>query len=167
MTSEATETTIRTSVVVSASQEKSFSVFTEHIGSWWPPDHHILQGELAEMIFEPHVGGTVYDRATDGTECHWGQVLAYDPPHRFVITWNINLQWQLEPDPAKVSEIEVSFVPEGPTETRVELIHRHLDRHGPGWEQMRDGVASPEGWRQGLARFAAKAATPESVEGRS
>jgi uncharacterized protein YndB with AHSA1/START domain len=166
MTSQATDTAVQTSVVVSASQDHAFSVFTADIGSWWPPEHHILQGELAEMVFEPHVGGSVYDRATDGTECRWGHVLAYDPPRRFVITWNINLQWELEPDPAKVSEIEVSFVPQAPTETRVELTHRHLDRHGPGWEQMRDGVASPDGWGQGLARFATKAATSESDEGR-
>jgi uncharacterized protein YndB with AHSA1/START domain len=165
MTSQVADTAVRTSVVVSASQEHAFSVFTEGIGSWWPPDHHILQGELAEMVFEPHVGGAVYDRATDGSECRWGQVLAYDPPHRFVITWNINLQWQLESDATKVSEIEVSFFPEGPATTRVELTHRHLDRHGPGWEQVRDGVGSPDGWQQGLTRFAAAAAaaTPRSA----
>ena len=163
MTSQVADTAVRTSVVVSASQEHAFSVFTEGIGSWWPPDHHILQGELAEMVFEPRVGGAVYDRATDGSECRWGQVIAYDPPHRFVITWNINLKWQLESDATKVSEIEVSFLPEGPTMTRVELTHRHLDRHGPGWEQMRDGVGSPDGWQQGLTRFAAAAATPRSA----
>ena len=107
------------------------------------------------MVFEPHVGGSVYDRATDGTECRWGEVLAYDPPRRFVITWNINLQWQLETDKANVSEVEVTFVPDGPNATRVELTHRHLERHGPGWEQIRDGVGSPDGWKRGLALFAA------------
>ena len=60
MTSQAADTTVQSSVIVSASQEHAFSVFTEGIGSWWPPDHHILQGELAEMVFEPHVGGAVY-----------------------------------------------------------------------------------------------------------
>ncbi len=113
-----TDTEVRTSVVVSASREHAFSVFTEGIGSWWPPDHHILQGELAEMVFEPRVGGAVYDRATDGTECRWGRVLAYEPPHRFVITWNINLQWQLETSPENVSEIEVTFHSESAATTR-------------------------------------------------
>ena len=163
MTSPATDTAVRTSVVVSASPEHAFSVFTEGIGSWWPPDHHILQGELAEMVFEPRVGGAVYDRAVDGTECRWGRVLAYEPPHRFVVTWNINLQWQLESDPAQVSEIEVIFRPAGDTSTEVELTHRHLDRHGPGWEQMRDAVGSPDGWNRGLARFAERATAPRSV----
>jgi uncharacterized protein YndB with AHSA1/START domain len=149
-------------VVVSASQAHAFSVFTEGIGSWWPPEHHLLQGELAEMVFEPHVGGAVYDRATDGTECRWARVLAYEPPHRFVITWNINLQWQLESDLIKVSEVEVTFLPESATTTRVELIHRHLDRHGPGWEQMRDAVASSDGWEHGIARFADRVAALSS-----
>jgi uncharacterized protein YndB with AHSA1/START domain len=156
MTSQTADTAVQTSVVVSASQEHAFSVFTEGIGSWWPPDHHILQGELAEMVFEPHVGGAVYDRATDGTECRWGRVLAYEPPHRFVITWNISLEWQLEEDPDKVSEIEVTFVTE--SMTRVELTHRNLDRHGPGWEQMRDAVGSPDGWQRSLDLFAAQVA---------
>jgi uncharacterized protein YndB with AHSA1/START domain len=156
MTPSATDPEVRTSVVVAASQEKAFRVFTEGIGSWWPPDHHILQGELAEMIFEPYAGGDVYDRASDGTECRWGRVLAYEPPRRFVITWNISLQWQLETDRGKVSEVEVTFEPEG-TDTRVQLVHRHLDRHGPGWEQMRDAVGSPDGWQRGLELFARQA----------
>ncbi len=163
MTSPATDSAVQASVVVSASQEHAFSVFTEGIGSWWPPEHHILEGELAEMVFEPLVGGAVYDRATDGAECRWGRVLAYDPPHRFVITWNINLQWQLESDLTKVSEIEVTFIAESPTTTRVELTHRNLERHGPGWKQMRDGVASPDGWQLGLARFAEQAVASRSV----
>jgi uncharacterized protein YndB with AHSA1/START domain len=163
MTDQSTDTEVRTFVVVSASQEHAFSVFTEGIGTWWPADHHILQGELAEMVFEPRVGGAVFDRASDGSECRWAQVLAYEPPHRFVITWNISLQWQLESDPTKVSEIEVMFYPEGLSKTRVELIHRHLDRHGPGWEQMRDAVASPDGWQHGLTRFAAQAAELGSI----
>jgi uncharacterized protein YndB with AHSA1/START domain len=106
------------------------------------------------------VGGAVYDRASDGSECRWGRVLAYEPPHRFVITWNINPQWQLETDQEKVSEIEVAFIAESPATTRVELTHRYLERRGPGWEQMRDGVASPDGWKRGLARFAEQTAAP-------
>jgi uncharacterized protein YndB with AHSA1/START domain len=83
------------------------------------------------------------------------RVLAYGPPSRVVISWDINVQWQLESDPDRTSEIEVRFIPEGPTRTRVELEHRHLDRHGEGWEQMRDAVGSPDGWNVGLARLAA------------
>ena len=80
MTMQATETSVRTSITVEAPIERAFTVFTEGIGTWWPPEHHILQGELAEMVFEPHEGGHVYDRAVDGSECRWARVLAYEPP---------------------------------------------------------------------------------------
>ncbi len=154
MTAHATDTQVQTSVVVQASAERAFSVFTQDIGSWWPPDHHILQGELAEMVFEPHEGGHVIDRAVDGSECRWARVLVYEPPTRFVISWDISLEWQIETDPERTSEVEVRFVPEASDRTRVELVHRHLERHGPGWEQMRDAIRSPEGWTKGLRRFA-------------
>jgi len=105
-------------------------------------------------VFEPRVGGHVYDRGVDGSECRWARVLAFDPPTRFVISWDINLQWQLETDPARTSEIEVRFTADGADRTRVELEHRNLDRHGDGWEQMRSAVGAPEGWDLGLQRFA-------------
>ena len=154
MTAQATDTAVHTSIVVEAPADRAFSFFTDDIGKWWPPEHHLLQGELAEMVFEPRVGGHIIDRGTDGSECRWARVLAYDPPRRVCFTWDINLRWQLETDPAKTSEIEVTFTPDGPARTRVVLTHRHLDRHGDGWEQMRDAVSS--GWS--LARFAEVAA---------
>jgi uncharacterized protein YndB with AHSA1/START domain len=155
MSTQTTETSVERSVVVEAPAERAFAVFTDGIGSWWAPEHHILEAELTEMVFEPRVGGHVIDRGVDGSECRWARVLAYEPPTRVVISWDINLQWQLESDPDRTSEIEVRFVPEGPTRTRVELEHRHLDRHGEGWEQMREAVGSRDGWDTGLARLAA------------
>jgi len=154
MTAQATDTSVHTSIVVDAPRERAFSFFTDEIGKWWPPEHHILQGELAEMVFEPREGGHIYDRAVDGSECRWSRVLVYEPPERVVFSWDISLQWQIETDPAKTSEVEIRFVAEGPTQTRVELEHRNLDRHGEGWEQMRDAVGSPDGWGVGLRRFA-------------
>jgi len=151
-------TSIRTSIVVDTPIDRAFATFTEDIGGWWPPEHHILEGELAEMVFEPRVGGNVYDRGVDGSECRWARVLAYEPPHRVVISWDISLRWQLEHDVRKSSEVEVRFVPETPERTRVELEHRHIDRHGEGWENMRDSVGSPEGWDTGLQRFATRVA---------
>jgi uncharacterized protein YndB with AHSA1/START domain len=158
MTVQEAAATVRESIVVDAPVQRAFSVFTEDIGSWWPEDHHILEGELAEMVFEPRVGGHVYDRATDGSECRWARVLAYEPPHRVVFSWDISLAWNIESDPAKTSEVEVRFVPEGTERTRVELEHRHIERHGDGWERMRDAVGSPGGWRRGLEAFATRAA---------
>ena len=154
MTTQATDTAVRTEVVVEAPIEHAFSVFTEGIGSWWRPDHHILEGELAEMVFEPRVGGHVFDRGADGSECRWARVLAYEPPKRVVISWDINTQWQLETDRERTSEVEVRFVPEGADRTRVTLEHRNLDRHGEGWEGMRAAVGSPEGWSEGMRGFA-------------
>jgi len=154
MSMQAADTSVGTSIVVEASPERAFAVFTEEIGSWWDPDHHLLDSALAEMIFEPRVGGHVYDRGVDGSECRWARVLAYEPPERFVISWDINLQWKIETDLEKTSEVEVRFIPEGAGRTRVELEHRHLDRHGDGWEQMRDSVGAPDGWGGSMQRFA-------------
>ena len=153
MTAQATDTSVTTSIVVEAPIETAFSVFTEDMASWWPPGHHILEGELKEMVFEARAGGRVFDRGVDGSECAWARVLAYEPPNRVVLSWDINLEWQLETDSARASEAEVRFVAETPTRTRVELEHRHLDRHGEGWEQMRDAVGSDGGWTGVLGHF--------------
>jgi uncharacterized protein YndB with AHSA1/START domain len=155
MSVEAAQTTVRTATTVRAPIERAFSVFTEGIASWWPPTHHILQAEIAEMVFEPFEGGHVIDRGVDGSECRWARVLAYEPPHRVVISWDIDPRWQIETDPERTSEVEVRFTSEAPDRTRVELEHRHLDRHGDGWESVRDAVGSPEGWN--LRSFAAAA----------
>jgi uncharacterized protein YndB with AHSA1/START domain len=152
-----TDVSVHTSVTVDAPIERAFDVFTAGIASWWPPEHHLLTAELADMTFEPRVGGHIIDRGVDGSECRWARVLVYDPPRRVVFSWDISLEWQVQLDPAKTSEVEVRFRAEGPDRTRVELEHRHLDRHGDGWEGMRDAVGSPNGWPHGLEMFAAAA----------
>ena len=153
MSTQTANTSVTSSVVVGAPIEKAFSVFTDGIATWWSPDHHVLQTELAEMVFEPREGGFIYDRGVDGSECRWARVLVYQPPHRLVFSWDISLQWQIELDPTRTSEVDVRFTAEGPRRTRVELEHRHIDRHRDGWEQMRDAVGSPDGWAVGLRRF--------------
>jgi uncharacterized protein YndB with AHSA1/START domain len=155
MSTQLAGSSVTTSTVVEAPIDHAFEVFTVGMGTWWPADHHILEGELKEMVFEPHVGGHIRDIATDGRESRWSRVLAYEPPTRVVFSWDINLQWQIETDPARCSEVEVRFTPDGDARTLVELEHRHIDRHGEGWERMRDAVGSPGGWD--LGRFAAAA----------
>jgi uncharacterized protein YndB with AHSA1/START domain len=81
-------------------------------------------------------------------------VLAYEPPTRVVISWDISPYWRIETDPDKTSEVEVRFHVESPTQTTVELEHRHLDRHGEGWEGVREGVDADEGWPLYLHRYA-------------
>ena len=158
MSIQTADTAVRTSIVVEAPVERAFDVFTQQMPSWWHPDHHILRGELAEMVFEPRVGGGIYDRGVDGSECRWARVLAYEPPDRVVISWDITPQWQIETDPGKSSEVEVQFIAETPERTRVVLEHRNLDRHGDGWEGVREGVHGDQGWPLYLDRFAARIA---------
>jgi uncharacterized protein YndB with AHSA1/START domain len=146
---------VRRQVVVDAPIETAFSVFTDRFGDFKPAEHNLLAAPIARTVFEPHVGGHIYDRAVDGSECRWARILAYEPPDRVVFSWDIGPQWQVETDPELTSEVEVRFVAESVTRTRVELEHRHLDRHGPGWQSVSDGVGNDEGWPLYLARFAA------------
>jgi uncharacterized protein YndB with AHSA1/START domain len=154
MSTQIRETTVQTQVVVDAPLERAFSFFTEGFGTFKPREHNLLEVAIAETVFEPRVGGYLYDRGVDGSECRWARVLAYEPPDRVVISWDISPQWRLETDLEKTSEVEVRFVAEAPERTRVELEHRNLERHGAGWEALRDGVAGPEGWPLYLERFA-------------
>src|SRR5579859_6684276 len=107
------DTSVRTEVTVGVPVERAFAVFTEEIDSWWDPDHHLLADNYDHMVFEPRVGGHVYDVGKDGSECRWARVLAYEPPHRVVFSWDITTTWEIETDLAKTSEIEVTFTAEG------------------------------------------------------
>jgi uncharacterized protein YndB with AHSA1/START domain len=148
-------TVVHKEVVVNATITQAFAAFTERFGDFKPPEHNLLRAPITETVFEPRVGGHIYDRATDGSECRWARILAYDPPHRVVFSWDIGPQWQVETDPELTSEVEVRFVPDGPDRTRVELEHRHIDRHGPGWQSVADSVDGDQGWPLYLARYAA------------
>jgi uncharacterized protein YndB with AHSA1/START domain len=159
MSTQASETSVRNSIVVEAPIERAFTVFTDGFGTFKPREHNLLEAEIAETVFEPRVGGNIYDRGVDGSECRWARVLAYEPPNRVVFSWDISPQWQLESDPDKTSEVEVRFIAEAPDRTRVELEHRNLDRHGEGWESERDGVGGDQGWPLYLDRFREQMAT--------
>ena len=153
MTTETPATSIRTHVVVAAPIERAFGVFIEEFDRIKPREHNMLGVDIAETVFEPRVGGHIYDRGVDGSECRWARVLAYEPPERVAFSWDISPRWQLETDLERASEVEVRFVAESPQRTRVELEHRHLDRHGDGWEGLREGVSGDQGWPLYLARY--------------
>jgi uncharacterized protein YndB with AHSA1/START domain len=155
MTTQTDGTTVRTDIVVNAPPERAFQMFTERFDQIKPREHNMLGVDIAESVFEPRVGGRVYDRGVDGSECQWGRVLTYEPPMRLVFSWDINPYWLIESDLSKTSEVEVRFVDDGDGRTRVELEHRHLDRHGDGWDGMREGIAGDHGWPLYLERFAA------------
>jgi uncharacterized protein YndB with AHSA1/START domain len=149
----ATIPAIRRSVTVSAPVARAFEVFTDAFNTWWPPSYHIGEADFAEAVIEPREGGRWYERGVDGSECEWGRVLAWEPPHRLVLTWQINGEWKYDGDPGHASEIEVRFTAEGAELTRVEVEHRLLERL-VGGQQMYDAVSAEGGWGTLLEQFA-------------
>jgi uncharacterized protein YndB with AHSA1/START domain len=145
-------------VTVGVPIEKAFRVFTDSFNTWWPHEYHIGQADIAEVILEPREGGRWYERGVDGSECDWGRVLAWEPPHRLVFTWQINGQWQFDPDPGHASEIEVRFTADGPGQTTVDVEHRHFDRLDGG-QAIHGAITGGGGWTlllDGYARAVAK-----------
>jgi uncharacterized protein YndB with AHSA1/START domain len=136
--------------------ERAFQFFTESFKAWWPPQYHIGRADLAEAVLEGRVGGRWYERGVDGTECDWGHVRVWEPPHRLVVTWQINGYWQYDPDPGHASEVEVRFTATGPNQTLVEVRHDQLERLVAG-QQLRDGITGGGGWPSLLEAFASTA----------
>jgi uncharacterized protein YndB with AHSA1/START domain/uncharacterized damage-inducible protein DinB len=151
-------TSVHKSIRVKADAARAFTVFTAAIDTWWPRGHHIGKKPLQKMVVEPRAGGRCFGREADGLECQWGTVTTWEPPHRLVIAWQIDPNWQFDPDLSHASEVEVRFSPEASGMTRVDLDHRHLERHGKDFDRMRVGVAGPGGW-SGLLQLFGKTAT--------
>lgn len=147
-------TTVRSSIVVEAPIERAFRVFTNDFDRIKPREHNMLSVEIAESVLEPRAGGRIFDRGVDGSECQWARVLAYEPPNRLVFSWDISPRWQLEKDPDRTSEVEVRFLAESAERTRVDVEHRYLDRHGEGWQGLREGIGGGDGWPLYLQRLA-------------
>jgi uncharacterized protein YndB with AHSA1/START domain len=146
-------TSVRAAIVVDAPIERAFHVFTGEFDRIKPREHNMLGVEIAETVFEPHAGGRIYDRGIDGSEFQWARVLAFEPPNRVIFSWDLSPQFQIESDLERASEVEVRFIEESVDRTRVELEHRNLDRHGPGWQGARDAVGGDAGWPLYLKRF--------------
>jgi uncharacterized protein YndB with AHSA1/START domain len=153
--SQATDTPVRQSITVNAPIERAFTVFTENIDSWWPREYKIGATDMKAAVLETRLGGRWYEQDVDGSECEWGQVLAWEPPTRVLLSWQISSHWQYEPDQARSTEIEVRFTAESGTRTRVDVEHRRFDRLGPGRDEMHSAVSGEGGWSMMLAGFAA------------
>ena len=147
---------VRKSIRVRASAERAFRVFAAEMDSWWPKTHHIGSSPMKGIVVEGRPGGAIYTDQEDGTQCPWGTVLAWEPPHRFVMAWQVNPDWRYEPELARCSEVEVRFTVDDGT-TLVELEHRDLQRHGGDYVTMREKVNAEGGWGGLLALFGAKA----------
>jgi uncharacterized protein YndB with AHSA1/START domain len=148
---------VRKSLHIRASAERAFRVFTAEMDSWWPKTHHIGSSPMKGIVIEGRRGGAIYTEQEDGTPCPWGTVLAWEPPYRFVMAWQVSPQWQYEPDLEKCSEVEVRFTPADDGTTLVELEHRDLQRHGGACATMREKVNAEGGWGGLLAAFGIKA----------
>jgi uncharacterized protein YndB with AHSA1/START domain len=145
---------VRKTIRVNASAARAFDVFTSGLGKWWPRDHGIGKLPMREAVMETRLGGRWYELGEDGAQTNVGKIIVWEPPARFVMTWDINSQWK--PDTTVSSEVEVRFIAEGANATRVELEHRRFEQMGvEGGEKMRKGVDG--GWPKMLERFKAQA----------
>ena len=162
MTMQTADLTVRKSISVEVPQERAFDVFTAGFDSWWPRSHHIGEAEMAEAILESRAGGRFYERGVDGSECDWGRVLVFDRPHRLVVSWHLQGDWNYDPDPAKASEYEARFIPEGDDRTLVEFEHRNLERHGESAAKISEAVGSDGGWGGLLKAFKEEAEASSS-----
>jgi uncharacterized protein YndB with AHSA1/START domain len=129
---QAADTVVRKEIVVEAPIERAFNVFTDRFGDFKPREHNLLGAPITETTFEPRVGGHIYDRAEDGSECRWARIRAYEPPTRVVFSWDIGPTWQLEPDPANTSEVEVRFV----RRPRPHQGRTRAPPHRPPWPRL-------------------------------
>jgi uncharacterized protein YndB with AHSA1/START domain len=148
---------VRKIMNVQAPLAVAWRVFTEQMGTWWPlAVYKIGKANAVDAIIEPRVGGRWYERGEDGSTCDWGSVLFWEPPSRLLLSWDINADWQY--DPELKTEIEVRFIAVGEDATRVELEHRKLDRYGARRDEMRRIFDTEGDWGRLLAAFAARAA---------
>jgi len=151
---------VRKTIRVDVPQAHAFTVFTEHFGSWWPLATHKIGKQVAvTAIIEPKRGGRWFERSADGTECDWGRVQVWEPPRRLVLTWEVSVDWQ--PDRTIQTEVEVTFVADGPDRTTVHLEHRKLEEYGEQAEMMRSIFDSEGGYGGILQRFANAASSAE------
>lgn len=148
---------VRRTITVAATQQHAFEVFTAGFRTWWPKEYSIGESEMADFVVEPKVGGRWYEVGVDGKECDTGRVTAFEPPERLTLAWHLNGQFQYDPDPAHASEVDIRFIAESPTHTRVELEHRGLERHGTDADAVHGIVDSPGGWTYCLELFAKQA----------
>lgn len=148
-----TATAVKKTLTVACAQQAAFSIFTSSMGNWWPATHHIGSTPFRDIVVEPKTGGRWYEIDEQNEQCQWGHVLAWEPPFRLLLSWHLGPDWKYNPDLSSASEVEVRFVPESSSTTRIELTHRSLERHGAGFEKLRDDIDSPGGWTSLLAEY--------------
>jgi len=157
MSGTGTIASVRKSIRVPAPPARAFEIFTAGMSRWWIKTHSInpTKSPIEDIVMEGKAGGRWFERGEDGSECQWGKILAWEPPSRLLIGWQITKEWQFDPD--FLTEVEVRFITDGQG-TLVELEHRNLDRFGAAAEEMWKAFDSPGGWAGLLEAFAKEAA---------
>lgn len=153
MTTIAPSPVVKT-VTVPCPPDRAFRLFTEGMGTWWLPSHSVVKSGQDKLVIEPKSGGAWYEIGKEGERCDWGRVLAWEPPARLVLDWQLSADFAF--DPSLHTEVEVTFQPEGKG-TAVRLEHRKLENYGNAAGQIAQAFDSPNGWGGLLAAFAAKA----------
>ena len=150
---------VRKTVRVKALIAHAFNVFTEGLTRWWPHNHGVGKKPIQKVLLEPRLGGRWLEIAEDGTETSVATITTWEPPHRFVMLWQVNAQWK--PDAAMKSEVDVRFTAEGPSATRVELVHHKFETMGAeAGASLRKDVDG--GWPGLLERFVAEVETNQA-----
>ena len=154
MTQTITPAPIRRSVEVKVPPARAFEIFTGGASRWWLKTHTInaTKSPIKDVVIEPRAGGRWFERGEDGSECEWGKVLAWEPPSRLLLAWQINADFKY--DPSLLTEVEIRFTP-AESGTLVELEHRLIERMGERAVGMRD--AFTRGWGLLLESFAKQA----------
>lgn len=143
---------VRREIVVGTGRERAFEIFTAEMTSWWPPAHHIGSAPIERIIIEPRTGGRWYTIHQDGSESYTGVVAVWEPPGRFVVTWQIGSDWKYHDD--LVTTVDVRFDEEGPGRTRVRMEHRDLDAYGADAAAMRETFEQPGAWGATMEAYA-------------
>ena len=146
---------LRLDIDLACAQEHAFETWTEQFARWWPRSHTVT-GDPAAIVLEPAVGGRIYERSRDGHEIDWGEITAWDPPHRFAYRWHIRR------DRADATDVEIRFVATRDDATRMEITHTGWERLGAEAESWRD--ANRGGWAGLLPHFVAACTSPAAHE---
>jgi uncharacterized protein YndB with AHSA1/START domain len=151
---ERTIEAVRHSVTVPLTREQAFGLFVDQFSSWWPREsHHISKAPTSVGLVEARPGGRWYERDENGDECEWGRVLEVERPERILFAWQLTPSFEYDPDPAKQTEVEVTFEEQPDTSTLVTLEHRGFEMWGADGRKMRDSVSAGGGWGQLLGLY--------------
>lgn len=146
------ELSVKKSIVVNVPIAHAFEVFTKRFDLWWPRAHHVGKAEMKEAVIEPREGGRWFERGVDGSECDWGKVLSWAPPSKVALSWHLDGNFTVDPDPARASRVEVTFHDEGGGKTRVDLVHSGIERAVEG-AKLQASVSADGGWATLLGLF--------------